>query len=569
MSLRMFIAARGEARWRTGHKPLALLYSLALHIGLVALAFLPGPVPAPAVYRSVVVELEKDHKLIYYDFRKELPEVSPTNPSAKRTTPGPDALQSKQRIVAFPQEKPGRQLVYIPEPRIQLKEELTAPNLIAVEQPPVPLPDKPKPKPFQAPDAPKPAPPKIAPLPSAPAVAANSAPKDSPLKDLLQQPAGPPPKQFVPPSQKPNAAPAAPVQLPNAPAVATASIERNSSLLPLLDKPVGPPPKQFVPPPAAAKTGTSGPAQLPSAPAVSTTGGAGTSMIAGLINTPAGPPPKPFTPPPVRGRDTGGNGTAPTLPAAPAVAGGTSSAAATVAILGLNPANVPQIPKPEGSRPARIEAGTPTPGATRPELGGGNSGISMPGVSIQGAPANSPATATHTPLDREPAPPPTGLARPQPPQVLPTTPHVSVPQWPSTRRLPAAVERHFQDRVVYLTTIPSAQGGDDWIIWFGEVSGAPAGASGVVHPPVLLKSGALPPFGAHSDHGTGHIRLAGIIGKEGHLQSLTELAGGAADRELVEALESWQFIPARRNGIAIDADAVIEIPVVFGKLSLR
>jgi TonB family protein len=240
-----------------------------------------------------------------------------------------------------------------------------------------------------------------------------------------------------------------------------------------------------------------------------------------------------------------------------------------VAILGLNPANVPQIPRPEGSRPARIDAGTPVPGATRAELGGGNSSVSLPDVSIQGGAPTSPAVATRSPLDNQLGEPATGLARPRAPEVLPTTPHVSVPQWPSSRHLPAAVEHHFQNRVVYTTLIPSAQSSDDWIVWFSEVEIVATDANMVMHPPILLKAGFLPPILAHNDHGTGNIRLTGIIHKDGHLTSLTALAGGAADRELVEALQAWQFSPARRNGVIIDADAVIEIPVVFGKLSLR
>src|SRR5690242_21674727 len=122
-----------EAPFRTGHKPLSLVYSLAFHVGLVALAFLPPSLGSEqgTPYRQMVVQLEQDHKLIYYDFRKELPEVTPSNPAGKRTTPGPDALPSKQRIVTAPDEKPGKQLIYIPEPRVKLQSDLTAPNLIA------------------------------------------------------------------------------------------------------------------------------------------------------------------------------------------------------------------------------------------------------------------------------------------------------------------------------------------------------------------------------------------------------------------------------------------------------
>jgi hypothetical protein len=613
--------------WRTGHKPLALAYSVALHVFLVALAFLPAPgIESDSVYRAAVVELEKDHKLIYYDFRKELPEVSPTDATAKRTTPGPDALKSKQQIVANPNEKPGKQLVYIPEPRVKLQSELQAPNLIAIA-PEIPLPDRPKPKPFQAPERPKNAPPQLTPLPSAPSLSENAKPKDSELNALLHKPTGPPPKQFVPPPQKPDVAPGTPIALPNAPKVGPGTVDKNAAITALLDRPSGPPPKQFVAPAERPAAGAAKPGPLPNAPALSTSAAANNSAIAALLDRPAGapvrpftaprgrpqnggggsagapqlpnapavggggqnpaaggteisglfkgpsaPPPRPFTPPPSRSPGSGSNGAgsgAPALPAAPSAAGNGQPASATVAIIGLNPSNVPQIPKPEGSHPARIETGTPAPGATHAELGGGNPGIRVPGLSIQGGPATSPATASRTPLDRTGAQPATGLATPRAPQVLPTTPHMSVPQWPNTRHLPAAVERHFQNRVVYLTSIPSAQGSDDWIVWFAELQPTPPDPNVVMHPPILLKSAALPPFPAQTDHGSGSIRLTGVIGKDGHFSSLTELAGGAADRELIEALQSWEFSPARRNGVVTEADAVIEIPVVFGKLSLR
>jgi hypothetical protein len=60
-----------------------------------------------------------------------------------------------------------------------------------------------------------------------------------------------------------------------------------------------------------------------------------------------------------------------------------------------------------------------------------------------------------------------------------------------------------------------------------------------------------------------------MLHKNGRLDATRELAGPFLNRELAEALHEWQFSPATRNGVAIDADAVIEIPVVFGALTLR
>jgi hypothetical protein len=606
------------APYRTGHKPLALVYSLALHVGVVALLFLPASLGSESnPYHSVVVQLEKDHKLIYYDFRKELPEVSASNQTAQTTTPSPDALKSKQRIVAQPKENPGKQLVYLPEPRAKLQADLSAPNLIAIETPvDLPMPDRPQPKPFQAPEAPRVAPSQVAPLPNAPALASNANTKDPALSALLNKPNGPI-KAFVAPAAR-AATPAAPAALPNAPAV-TSGTSDNSAIASLLNKSAGPPLKKFSAPAAAATpTGsvpaplpnapaiadsenertsavaallnkpsgpvrqftppsqvrraagaTYAPAALPSAPAVNSSSGDQSSAVAALLNKPGGPPPRPFSAPAGVKGSSGGSASEPAaLPAPPSVATTGQPASATVAILGLNPANVPQIPRPEGSRSARIEAGIPIPGATRAELGGGNSSISVPDVSIQGIAPTSPATATRLPLERA-TPPPTGLARPQAPKILATTPHVSTPQWPNNRHLPAAVDRHFQNRVVYISLIPAEQSGDDWIVWYAETAAGPIDPSLVIHPPTLMKAGALPPFPAHTDHGTGSIRLTGVIGKDGHFGALSDLSGVPADKELAEALQAWQFGPARRNGVTFDADTVIEIPVMFGRLSLR
>lgn len=578
MILRLRIGAddNRDPQWRVGHRALSWFYSAALHGGFAAFAFL-GPevtsAPPPRTYRSTVVELEKDHKLIYYDFRKQLPEVSPANAPPKPSSPGPNPLKAAQRIVVAPQEVDGKQFVYLPEPKVKLRTELKAPNLIAVETPvKVPLPEKPKLKTFQPPELVRKTPAPLSTLPSAPAVASVNSPKPSAeVSALLNKPlSGPPPKQFVMPKAAPHRQPAAPAALPGAPTLANLTGEKpGAAVSALLNQRLsGPPPREFVMPKGTRTAHPAGPAALPSAPAVS---GIATDRpsaeISSLLNKPlSGPPPRPFTAPAAtRSGKTGSAGGGAALPAAPAVASNAPSASATIAIIGLNPVDVPHIPAPEGSRPARILAGTPTLG-TRPELGGGNGGVTVPGVSIQGRPGNSPAIATPSLQDR--TAPPAGLAHPQPPQVLPATPHVSVPQWPTNRTLPAAVEHHFQNRVVYVTVIPG-ESGQDWVVWFAEFTPASVDAHLLMRPPILLHSSALPPIPANADHGTGSLRIVGTLHKDGHLDAASDLSGARLDKELTLALRSWQFSPATRDGSPIEADTVLQIPVVFGKLSLR
>ena len=567
------------AEWRTGSRPLCWYYSLALHSGLIAIAFL-GPADDTREHATVpertIVELEKSHKLTYYDFRKRLPEVSANRPTSSVPTPSPNSRKSRQRVVVAPRTKDGKQFVYLPNPKVKLRRDLKAPNLIAIAPPTrVRTPPKRKPKTFQAPELVRRPPLPVVPLPNAPAIAGVTREAPGAISALINKPvAGPPPRPFVTPKPDPLTPSPAVAALPNAPRIAgVAGRKQTSEISALLNKPVsGPPPREFVMPKPNFVAPRPAVAELPSAPAIEgTTAARQSAEISSLLNKPpSGPPPRPFTPPPsptFSGNGGGGGNGATALPPAPALPEAGSVETAALAIIGLNPVNVPQMPVPEGSRPARIVAGTAVPGATRPELGG-RSPIKAPDISVEGSPATSPATVIGIPLGGPQAEPRAGLARVQMPEVLPTTPHVSVPQWPSGRSLPAAVERHFQNRVVYMSVIPTLSG-EDWVVWFGETTATSLDARPLVRPPTLVRSAGLPPVPSYRDHGTGNIRVVGMLHKDGRLDATRELAGPFLNRELAEALHQWQFSPATRNGVAIDADAVIEIPVVFGTLTLR
>ena len=567
------------AEWRTGSRPLCWYYSLALHSGLIAIAFL-GPADDTREHATVpertIVELEKSHKLTYYDFRKRLPEVSANRPTSSIPTPSPNSRKSRQRVVVAPRTKDGKQFVYLPNPKVKLRRDLKAPNLIAIAPPTrVRTPPKRKPKTFQAPELVRRPPLPVVPLPNAPAIAGVTREAPGAISALINKPvAGPPPRPFVTPKPDPLTPSPAVAALPNAPRIAgVAGRKQTSEISALLNKPVsGPPPREFVMPKPNFVAPRPAVAELPSAPAIEgTTAARQSAEISSLLNKPpSGPPPRPFTPPPsptFSGNGGGGGNGATALPPAPALPEAGSVETAALAIIGLNPVNVPQMPVPEGSRPARIVAGTAVPGATRPELGG-RSPIKAPDISVEGSPATSPATVIGIPLGGPQAEPRAGLARVQMPEVLPTTPHVSVPQWPSGRSLPAAVERHFQNRVVYMSVIPTLSG-EDWVVWFGETTATSLDARPLVRPPTLVRSAGLPPVPSYRDHGTGNIRVVGMLHKDGRLDATRELAGPFLNRELAEALHQWQFSPATRNGVAIDADAVIEIPVVFGTLTLR
>jgi protein TonB len=60
----------------------------------------------------------------------------------------------------------------------------------------------------------------------------------------------------------------------------------------------------------------------------------------------------------------------------------------------------------------------------------------------------------------------------------------------------------------------------------------------------------------------GKVRLWAVIGKDGRVAdiSLLQHLDARLDSSAEEALGKWQFQPALRNGVAVDVDAVFEIP---------
>jgi hypothetical protein len=465
-------SGKNPVGYRSGNRWISSAYSLLLHAGVVLLLFLPwSSGPDRPLYNSIVVPLETQHKIIYYSFHDRLPEVSPTNPDAAHTEPDRAALKAPQKIVTAPREKPGKQFVWIPAPKVKLQTEVRAPNVISFQPPAIPAPERPKPKAFQAP------------------------------QERTAQP------------------PAAVAALEAAPRLADSTNEKSTSL-DQLTKPVAAPRRDFVMPQAPTGSGTAKPPSLDS------------------------------------------------VPAPPSVQEGVQTAGANLAIIGLSPANTPHIPQPEGASAANVSAGPQVSTNARGQLGNGNSAIRIPDVSIEGKPADTASIATRGLLHGVPVQP--GIAVPRMPAPIRAfdSPHVSVPQWPNNRTLPAPIEQHFQNRVVYMTVMAGQQAETDWVVWFGEQAATPATTRPVMRPPSLAQPAALPPVPARNEHGAGKLRISGVIRKDGHLDSCSGLAESASP-ELVAALQRWLFKPATRNGDAVDVDAVIEIPVSFMSASTR
>ncbi len=482
-------------------RPAPFAVSLLTH-GLILAWVSSGPVVEKPKSLYALTIAPHQSKLVWYNFREKLPEVSPTAMSKPLERPRAEVKIASQEIMAGTAKAPrARQFIWQPAPKLEMQKDVSSPNLLAFHPPHVEPPHveaPPKPKVFVPPvEAPKPvagalavaAPPEIR-------TANNAA---SPGNVLGMQPVKAQPRNFVAPraGEPENKAAAA---LPEAPAVAAnlAAPTVNLGKMPVA------PHRDFVAPAGRAKPSALGPA-LPDAPALPETG-----------------------------------------------------AAVSVAIVGLDPkVNVP-APAPEGSRNAQFAAGPqPRPGAAEPSAEGGI--ISVPGLLVHNG------TTDTKPALMARAPAPTALAnlRAAVHSALPAAPAAG--PHPTAMRVTSAPEPMLDGREIYAMSIQmpnTTSYTGSWMVWFAARERDTAAQSALSAPVPLRKVDPKYYPAAIADRVEGKVRLAAVIRADGQVVSVKVLQhlDDRLDHSAQEAMDKWLFEPATRAGQAVDVDAVIEIP---------
>jgi TonB family protein len=555
---------------------------------LAWLAFSParGPAPPRSLYEQEIQPHEK--RIIWYSLRDRLPDISPTG---AHKGPQPPRAREKfdQTIVAGAKDVPGpRQMISMPAPEIKLPDPLPLPNAVAVTPPLRPV------RPFTAPMATAVATASV-PLPEAPRVTQTVEARSMPFETRVPKPV---PRAFSPPpAVRPKTA--TPATLPEAPSV-TAAVEAKS--LPIAVPDPRTPRRAFTPPPESRRKTPTDPA-LPEAPSVTAAVEAKSLPIA--VPDPRAPR-RAFTPPPASRRKTPTDSAlpdAPTvttavqdkslplaipdpraplrtftppppsrskaaplldLPTAPETGRPTSSepTEASLAIVGMNPAKVPDFPTPPGSRPATFSAG-PVP---RPKgsdgSGDGSAAIVVPGLLVRGGAKDNQPTlvANASPTSRENL---LAAAR----TALGTPPPTASPPKPlGATRVSSAPDPRLEGRAVYtvaiqMPNITSYSG--SWIVWFSEHQPVPGAPAHDVRPPTPLRK-VDPKYiaAAAEEKVEGTVRLFAIIRKDGRVDSVALLRhlDDRLDRSAQDALAQWVFQPALLDGAPIDVDAVFEIP---------
>jgi TonB family protein len=501
----------------------------------VALGPLPPRERPRPLYEAII--RPNQTRIVWYDMRRQLPDISPQPRTNSRRPPRANSPARRTLVAGIKDDARRQQMIWMPEPPTIHTDPVPSPNLIAISSRPKPLAREftppPKDRPSEAPRQ----------LPAAPAINPSMV-TDSRIVPAPVRPV----RDFRAPDIQPPRPNEAPQQLPAAPAISPMAVaEARITPAPArLVRDFRPPDAQ--PPPVS----TPAPKSLPAAP-----------DLAAAVNPDRGADhvlPAPARPirefraevlpnAPAQNTLTG-------LPDAPGLEQGTEPQQPSMAIVSLNPSSSPVPPKPTGSMDAGFSAGP------RLRQEGGNlaperSILTVPGLLARG---NSPETKST--LVAAIAPPASAtqlraIAR----EIRTDPPHV-----PDGRPAQVASDpdgrlggRNVYTVAIQMPNITSYTG--SWIVWFAERESAPGSVN--MRAPVPLRKVDPKYFQeAIGDRVEGKVRLAAVIRSDGRVDSvaLVQHLDERLDRSAEEALAKWEFEPALRNGVAVDVDAIFEIP---------
>ena len=120
-------------------RPSSIFVSLLIHgIAIVLLALVAPRIQTPA--RPIYDELIRPqaHKIVWYDFRKKLPDVNPAHKLGDAPTPHGDNKANRVLIAASREARSTEQFIWTPAPKIEIHQDIPLPNLIARIQVPPP-----------------------------------------------------------------------------------------------------------------------------------------------------------------------------------------------------------------------------------------------------------------------------------------------------------------------------------------------------------------------------------------------------------------------------------------------
>ncbi len=484
---------------RPMRSPWSFMGSIGVHAFILAWVALVPAIPRErykSLYDREIQPFEKH--IVWYKLSDRLPDVQPPPAAKFDARPLRARVKFEQNITAGERDtdRPP-QLIFTPAPEIAPAKPLALPNIVAI------APERPPALPFRAPVLKTPEAAATPALPDAPRIAVavpEVRPPDLPAQRIV--------RPFTPPKNPKLTLPTAAPALPAAPDVAAPTGSLNAAVSLPHQQP------KFVPPARQAA-----------------------SALSGEADTIAVPPPA-FTANTSMATDT------------------------TLVIAGLNPTKSVEVPAPPGSVKSGFSGG-PVP---RPDGGNGNpsgSLLEIPSLTVKGGGKTPPApvmVASVSPTSPE------GLRAAMRAGRGGPAPAGGEPSRGAAVRVSSAPDPRLRGRQVYtmaiqIPNLTSYSG--SWLVWFASREVDITNSAIDLKPPLPLHMvSARYIHTAEDDRVQGKVRLWGVIGKDGHVAeiSLLQHLDDRLDQSAQEALAKWQFQPAERNGVAIDVDAVFEIP---------
>jgi len=115
-------------------RPRSFVLSVILHgLAIFALAFIPVVYTDTSILRQRVdepVDEPEKHKIIWYDFRKALPDVQPTERIGDSPEPRGRELSPDTMIAVSPKPDSSKQFIWQPIPKPEIPEDVPAPNIV-------------------------------------------------------------------------------------------------------------------------------------------------------------------------------------------------------------------------------------------------------------------------------------------------------------------------------------------------------------------------------------------------------------------------------------------------------
>ena len=240
---------------------------------------------------------------------------------------------------------------------------------------------------------------------------------------------------------------------------------------------------------------------------------------------------------------------------------------ATLAIVGLNPART--FEPPPGSREAAFSGGPEVRPTGASEAPAESPEIAVPGLVARGGgkPAPSSLMSVFAPLARQTlATDIAAAARAGTPPIVAGSRPAHVTSAPD----PRLNGRYVYTVAIQMPNVTSYSG--SWIVWFADRDPATRALAADMRAPDPIRK-VDPKYiqTAVEEKVQGVVRLAAVIRSDGRVEhvELLQHLDERLDRSAEEALAKWEFSPARRNGVAVDVDAVFEIPFRLAPKSER